>query len=186
MKVSILHKHVTLARHAIRQRIANRSVFVRRLHGRYYIYAHIVTDKQQKQRDIFAQAQSLAKAEMASRTRRRFWSREALNNKVAGPRRMAVSFFCRMLRKYRGQVDRILLILDSLCPNPTSHHPYTHLSSGIYALKNCSNTLADINFNVRIRQKNTTQLCYSNEKSINLQRAVKCTQFSKTSVLLGK
>ncbi len=115
MRVEILHKHITMARKKIRERIGERSIYIKRKYGRYFIYVHNVTEKQQKNRDIFTRAQELAKEDLKTWNRRRHWNRLAKLHKIKGGRRMAISFFCKMLRECEGDIEEAKVRTNRAC-----------------------------------------------------------------------
>ncbi|MDO4461151.1 MAG: hypothetical protein Q4C30_01455 [Bacteroidia bacterium] len=108
MKVEIRHKYKTYARREAREqstaRVDGRSVFIKRYPGnRYHVIMVYVTEKQRTLRDIFAEANRLAKSDMTKWNRVRHWSREARRRGILGCYRAAVSFYYRELRRERGE-----------------------------------------------------------------------------------
>ncbi|MDO4461607.1 MAG: hypothetical protein Q4C30_03790 [Bacteroidia bacterium] len=113
-KVTIYKKYITLARKMAREnstaRVDGRSVFIKRYPGGNYriIMVH-VTEKQRAMRDMFAEANVMAKADMTSWNRVRHWARYAKRYNKRGAYRAAVSYYCRLLAKAddRGEVESV-------------------------------------------------------------------------------
>ncbi len=110
---TIKHKHITIARRAARTdstaRIDGRSIFIKRYPGNNFkiIMVH-VTEKQRRARDIFADAQRLAKDDYQKWNRIRHWRRIAKTHKLKGGYRAAVSFYYRLLLEHGDQLKELL------------------------------------------------------------------------------
>lgn len=111
-KIEIRYKCITMAREVARKnstaRITGRSVFIKRCYKSYRLIGVIVTEKQRNCRDIFAEAQRMAKEDLRNWNRRRHWARLARRHKIGGAHRMAVSCYYRLLKENGGQVNDIL------------------------------------------------------------------------------
>lgn len=171
MRVAIKKKMVTYARRAIRERVGDRSIYVRRLYGKYYINVCTVTQKQERQRSYFAQAQAISQAELSDRMRRRYWERRAKASKIKGAHRMVVSVLCKMLKRYEGDVDEVLVRLSEKRRSLGERRNRT-VETNIIGLVDSKKEEVGRNTNMKLRQKNTTLLYHYNEKSINLQRGI--------------
>lgn len=111
-RVEIRKKCNTTAREAARKdssaRITGRSVFIKRLHGKYWIMGMEVSKRQRTCRDLFADAQKLASRDLQGWNRKRHWGRIAKRHKVKGAHRMAVSYFYKLLKENGGELDEAL------------------------------------------------------------------------------
>lgn len=111
-RIEIKHKCIMIARESARKdsmaRITGRSVFIKRYYGRYRLIGVVVSEKQRSCRDMFAEAQRMAKEDLRSWNRRRHWARLARRHKIGGAHRMAVSCYYRLLKENGGQVNDIL------------------------------------------------------------------------------
>lgn len=109
--VSILHKHITMARKAMRDdsraRIDGRSFYIKRYGKRYHIIMVHVTDNQRRARDMFADAQRLAKDDMQQWNRIRHWRRYARQHRILGPYRAAVSYYYKLLLQHGEQLREL-------------------------------------------------------------------------------
>ncbi|MCQ2215166.1 MAG: hypothetical protein MJZ31_04505 [Bacteroidales bacterium] len=110
--VTIKPRHITIARRAARTdstaRIDGRSIFIKRYPGNNFkiIMVH-VTKKQRRARDIFADAQRLAKDDYQKWNRIRHWRRIARTHKHKGGYRAAVSFYYRLLLEHGDQLKEL-------------------------------------------------------------------------------
>lgn len=110
--VTILKKHVTHARRAARKdstaRVDGRSIFIKRYPGNNYkiIMVH-VTQKQRAVRDMFADANALAKNDMSRWNRVRHWKRYARKHHKLGAYRAAVSYYYSLIRKHSEQLQEL-------------------------------------------------------------------------------
>ena len=113
-KVAIRKKYITYARKAAREdstaRIDGRSTFIKRYPGNNYriIMVH-VTKRQRALRDMFADANVLAKSDMTKWNRVRHWERYARKHKKHGAYRAAVSFYYKMIREHGKELREIRL-----------------------------------------------------------------------------
>lgn len=111
-KVAIRKKYITYARKAAREdstaRIDGRSTFIKRYPGNNYriIMVH-VTKRQRALRDMFADANVLAKSDMTKWNRVRHWERYARKHKKHGAYRAAVSFYYKMIREHGDELVEI-------------------------------------------------------------------------------
>ena len=111
-KATIRKKYITYARKAAREgstaRIDGRSVFIKRYPGNNYriIMVH-VTKRQRALRDMFADANVLAKSDMTKWNRVRHWERYARKHKKHGAYRAAVSFYYKMIREHGDELVEI-------------------------------------------------------------------------------
>lgn len=111
-RVSIKHKYVTHARKMMRAdsraRITGYSTYIKRCKkGDYRIMMVKVSKSQRALRDMFADAQKLAKSDMVSWNRIRHWKREARRRKIGGAYRAAVSFYYKMLREHGEELVEV-------------------------------------------------------------------------------
>ncbi len=103
-RAAIREKCITIARKTMREgstaRVDGRSVFIKRYPGKNYkiIMVH-VTKKQRAVRDMFADANVLAKGDMSKWNRVRHWERYAKKHKKLGAYRAAVSFYYKKIRE---------------------------------------------------------------------------------------
>lgn len=108
--VTILKKHITHARRVARNdstaRIDGRSTFIKRYPGNNFkiIMVH-VTDKQRAVRDMFADANALAKDDMSRWNRLRHWRRYARKHHKLGAYRAAVSYYYSLIRKHGNKLQ---------------------------------------------------------------------------------
>lgn len=104
--VNIREKCITIARNEARRNSSaiygGRSIFIKRCYGTYRLMAMDVTAVQRVCRTLFAEAQKRASEDMKHWEKRRYWSRQAKVHNVKGARRMAVSYYYRLLK--RGQL----------------------------------------------------------------------------------
>lgn len=111
-KVAIRKKYITYARKAAREdstaRIDGRSTFIKRYPGNNYriIMVH-VTKRQRALRDMFADANVLAKSDMTKWNRVRHWERYARKHKKRGAYRAAVSFYYKMIREHGDELREV-------------------------------------------------------------------------------
>lgn len=111
-KVTIRKNCITYARKAARvdstARIDGRSIFIKRYPGNNYriIMVH-VTEKQRAVRDMFADANRLAKDDMKRWNRIRHWQRYARKYKKLGAYRAAVSFYYKLIREHGSELVEI-------------------------------------------------------------------------------
>ncbi len=111
-RVTIKPKYVTYARRMMRAdsqaRITGYSTYIKRCgKGDYRILRVKVSKSQRALRDMFADAQKLAKSDMVSWNRIRHWKREARKHKIGGAYRAAVSFYYKMLREHGEELVEI-------------------------------------------------------------------------------
>ena len=111
-RVTIKHKYVTRARREMRAdsraRITGYSTYIKRCSkGDYRILRVRVSKAQRALRDMFADAQKLAKSDMVSWNRIRHWKREARRHKIGGAYRAAVSFYYKMLREHGEELVEV-------------------------------------------------------------------------------
>lgn len=108
-KTTIQKKHITLARNEARAkstaRIDGRSIFIKRYPGNNYriILVH-VTEKQRAARDMFADANALAKDDMKRWNRARHWRRYAHKHHISRAYRAAVSFYYKLILKHSEEL----------------------------------------------------------------------------------
>ena len=111
-KATIRKKCITEARRCARAestaRVDGRSIFIKRYTGGNYriIMVH-VTKKQRAVRDMFADANVLAKSDMTKWNRVRHWERYARKHKKHGAYRAAVSFYYKMIREHGDELVEI-------------------------------------------------------------------------------
>lgn len=111
-KVTILKKHITCARKAARAsstaRVDGRSVYIKRYPGsnNYKLIMVHVTKKQRALRDMFADANVLAKEDMGKWNRVRHWKRYARKHKKHGAYRAAVSFYYSIIREHGEELKK--------------------------------------------------------------------------------
>lgn len=111
-RVAIREKHITIARKAMRSgstaRVDGRSIFIKRYPGHNYklIMVH-VTKKQRAVRDMFADANALAKEDMKKWNRVRHWERYARQHKKLGAYRAAVSYYYKMIREHGKELKEV-------------------------------------------------------------------------------
>lgn len=109
---NIRKKYITYARNLARgkstARTDGRSIYFKRYAGkRYHIIMVHVTEKQRALRDMFAEANKLAKADMTRWNRVRHWERYARKHKKLGAYRAAVSFYYKMIREQGNKLKEI-------------------------------------------------------------------------------
>ncbi|MCQ2214850.1 MAG: hypothetical protein MJZ31_02895 [Bacteroidales bacterium] len=113
-RVTIRKKCITIARKAMRSdstaRVDGKSIFIKRYPGHNYklIMVH-VTKKQRAVRDMFADANVLAKEDMKRWNRVRHWERYARQHKKLGAYRAAVSYYYKMIREHGKELREIRL-----------------------------------------------------------------------------
>lgn len=111
-RVTIRKKCITIARKAMQSdstaRVDGKSIFIKRYPGHNYklIMVH-VTKKQRAVRDMFADANVLAKSDMTKWNRVRHWERYARKHKKHGAYRAAVSFYYKMIREHGDELVEI-------------------------------------------------------------------------------
>ncbi|MCQ2216109.1 MAG: hypothetical protein MJZ31_09375 [Bacteroidales bacterium] len=113
-RVTIRKKYITVARKAMRSdstaRVDGRSIFIKRYPGHNYklIMVH-VTKKQRAVRDMFADANVLAKEDMKRWNRVRHWERYARLHKKLGAYRAAVSYYYKLIREHGKELREVRL-----------------------------------------------------------------------------
>lgn len=111
-KATIRRKCITIARSEVRAnstaRVDGRSVFIKRYPGHNFriIMVH-VSKKQRAVRDMFADANVLAKEDMLKWNRVRHWERYARQHKKHGAYRAAVSYYYKMIREHSDELREI-------------------------------------------------------------------------------
>lgn len=111
-KVTILKNHITYARKAARAdstaRVDGRSIYIKRYPGKdnYKLIMVHVTKKQRALRDMFADANVLAKEDMGKWNRVRHWKRYARKHKKQGAYRAAVSFYYKVIREHGEELKK--------------------------------------------------------------------------------
>lgn len=84
---------------------------------------------------------------------------------------MVVSVLCKMLKRYDGDVDEVLVRLSEKRRSLGERRNRT-VETNIIGLVDSKKEEVGRNTNMKLRQKNTTLLYHYNEKSINLQRGI--------------